>query len=160
MPISSPWPAGWRETLSLFTQFEGPIGRAPFWLGSIAVAVALGVAEALLRRVTGGAVTGAMLVLTGLAILPLGALAARRSLDRGRSAFWGVTLVLFVIGAGLIAGLAAHPAGRLLEPLANGMRLASGLAWAVLLVDLGLMPGRAAPPALDRRIAGRHNPPA
>lgn len=153
------WPADRRELHWLFARFDGMIGRGPFWLGSVAIALALGLAEWWLRRrsVQAGAV---VLVLTGLAMYPLAALAAKRALDRGRSAFWGVALVLFVVGASLIAGLAAHPAGQALLPLASGMRTASMLAWLILFVDLGLMPGRPPAPDLDRATAALHKPSA
>lgn len=128
--------------LTLFCSFEGRIGRAPYWAGSVAIAIALGLAEIVTRRTLGPQAGSWLLVLHALAMLPLAALAAKRAIDRGRSAYWGVVLVLFTVGSGLLSQIAMLPTQSALAPIAAGMRLASTLAWLVLLVDLGCLPSQ------------------
>jgi hypothetical protein len=66
-------------------------------------------------------------------------LAAKRGLDRGRSAFWGVGLVLALVVGGLVTALAARwlalhaPLGLTL------LRSGTGIVWLILLIDLGMM---------------------
>jgi uncharacterized membrane protein YhaH (DUF805 family) len=125
---------------ALLFAFEGRIGRRPFWIGGIAIALMLALADSLMRRKFGLAAAASASFLMGtIAAYPMAALAAKRGLDRGRSAFWGVGLVLALVVSSLVTALAARWLMMHAPLILTLLRFGTGAVWLVLLIDLGMM---------------------
>jgi uncharacterized membrane protein YhaH (DUF805 family) len=120
--------------------FEGKIGRRAFWIGGIVIALVLALADSLIRRTFGLAAAASASFLMGvIAAYPMAALAAKRGLDRGRSAFWGVVLVLALVVGSLVMTLASRWLTAHAPLILTSLRLGTGAIWLVLLIDLGMM---------------------
>ncbi|MGO4739525.1 DUF805 domain-containing protein [Bosea sp. 2KB_26] len=124
--------------LTLLTGFEGRIGRAAFWSGTTLVAVALVLAD--IGSVRLGGVHGPEITAFAgtFALFPWSALAAKRGRDRGRSWYYGPTLVIAIVLSGLGPDHFEAAAAKTLGAF-------SLLLWLVALIDLGLLPGCNAP---------------
>lgn len=121
----------------LFSDFDGRIGPRAFWLGSIAVALALltiqRVAPLLADRHAAGAIIA---VANAFALFPWAALAAKRATDRGSTPLFGILLICAI----------ALP--EQLRPLLSigwrpSLEAISTMAWVVAIIDLGLLPSAA-----------------
>ena len=122
------------SVLRFFTGLDGRIGLRQFWLGAIAIALpllAIGQAAPLVFGQGGVLVTS---LAHALALLPFCALAAKRAADRGS---------LPVFGIALVAAIVLPPHLKLLLSIAWAPALTTIplIAWLVLIVDLGLLPG-------------------
>jgi uncharacterized membrane protein YhaH (DUF805 family) len=124
----------------LFLSFEGTIGRRLFWIGSIAIALALAMLDAIIKRKFGGAVAATSSLLMGiLAAYPWSCLATKRSHDRGRAPYWGVGLVFGLLVTGLAVsflGLWLHVHIPVLLAI---LKLSTGVLWLIMLIDLGIL---------------------
>jgi uncharacterized membrane protein YhaH (DUF805 family) len=118
----------------LLSDFEGRIGRLPFWFGSALVALALAAIERaapmLLNRVPAAQVIA---FASAFALFPWAALAAKRATDRGSVPLFGILLICAIVLPGLAKPLLSVAWGPSLDTIVL-------LAWIVALVDLGLMP--------------------
>lgn len=122
--------------LSWFISLEGRIGRGPFWLGNAAVALVLFAIERFAAK-SGHPSAGQITTFAGaFALYPWSALAAQRAKDRGRTSLYGIALVMLIVLAALASRLVPS------ETASTAFGLASGMAWLVALVDLGLLPGQ------------------
>jgi uncharacterized membrane protein YhaH (DUF805 family) len=125
---------------ALFFAFEGRIGRRAFWIGGIVIALVLALADTIMRRKFGLATAAsASFLMSVIAAYPMAALAAKRGLDRGRSAFWGVGLVLALVVGSLVTALATRWLVVHAPPLLTLLRLGAGMLWLILLIDLGMV---------------------
>lgn len=120
--------------LRFFIGLDGRIGPRQFWQGAIAIALPLlmiGQTAPWLFGQRGGLVTS---LAHALALLPFCALAAKRAADRGSLPVFGIALVTAIV-------LPQHL--KLLLSIAWGPALDTIplIAWGVLIVDLGLLPG-------------------
>lgn len=132
-----PTPLGLKR---LFLDFDGRIGRGPFWLGMAVLGVLALVGDRLALAAGGSwgaAAFSLALTYPGLAV------AAKRCHDRGRSEI----VLLAVFAPALLAsagqlwlGTGADP-GYVMSVL--GAWLIGALIWAA--IDLGLLPGEAGP---------------
>ena len=120
--------------IRLLTDFDGRIGLRAFWLGSAVVALALlGIRQAAPHLA--GPYHGHVVAFAGaFALFPWAALAAKRSVDRGGTALFGILLVCAIVLPGHL---------RPLMPIAWAPSLDTIplIAWIVALVDLGMLPG-------------------
>ncbi len=119
----------------LFTAIEGRIGLAPFWLGSIAVTLALLVIERVAPQLAPLHAGMIVAFAKAFALFPLAALAAKRAVDRGSAPLFGILLVCAIVLPGELKPALSFAFGPSLDTI-------SLIAWVVALVDLGLMPGR------------------
>ena len=120
--------------LRFFIGLDGRIGLRQFWLGALAIALpllAVGQAAPLLFGNHGVLMTS---LAHAIALLPFCALAAKRAADRGSLPVFGIALVAAIVLPAQFepyASIAWAPALTTI-PL---------IAWLVLIVDLGLLPG-------------------
>lgn len=120
--------------LRFFIGLDGRIGPRQFWLGAAAIALALvmiGQAAALFFGHRGGLVTS---LAHALALLPFCALAAKRAADRGSLPVFGIALVAAIVLPQHLKPLLSIAWGPALDTIPL-------IAWGVLIVDLGLLPG-------------------
>ena len=120
--------------LRFFIGLDGRIGLRQFWLGAVAVALALvmiGQAAPLFFGHRGGLVTS---LAHALALLPFCALAAKRAADRGSLPVFGITLVAAIVLPQHLKPMLSIAWGPALDTIPL-------IAWGVLIVDLGLLPG-------------------
>lgn len=133
--------------IRLLTDPDGRIGLAPFWVGSVLVALgvlALQQGGLWLGGSAGeriGAFAGAF------ALFPWATLAAKRAVDRGRTRLYGIGLVSAIVLMGLAESLVA-PGHE------QAQAVAASLLWLVALVDLGLLPGSAGKEAVAGSLPG------
>lgn len=125
------WPM---SLIRLFTSLDGRIGLAPFWLGSVTVALALLVIERAAQHVVPLEAARVAAFANAFALFPLAALAAKRAVDRGGAPIFGIVLVCAIVLPGEL-----KPA--MSSAWAPSLDTISLIAWVVALVDLGLMPG-------------------
>jgi uncharacterized membrane protein YhaH (DUF805 family) len=118
----------------LFTAIEGRIGLAPFWLGSVAVALALLLVERAAAHVAPVDAARVVAFAKAFALFPLAALAAKRAVDRGSAPVFGILLVCAIVLPGELKPAMSSAWTPSLDTI-------SLIAWVVALVDLGLMPG-------------------
>jgi len=121
----------------LFTALEGRIGLAPFWLGSVAVALALLLVERAAQHAVPLEAARVAAFANAFALFPLAALAAKRAVDRGSAPVFGILLVCAIVLPGELKPAMSSAWTPSLDTIAL-------IAWVVALVDLGLMPGRRA----------------
>ena len=119
----------------LFSSLEGRIGLAPFWLGSIAVALALLLVERAAQHGVPFEAAKIVAFAKAFALFPLAALAAKRAVDRGSAPMFGILLVCAIVLPGELKPAMSSAWTPSLDTI-------SLIAWVVALVDLGLMPGR------------------
>ncbi len=118
----------------LFTALEGRIGLAPFWLGSVAVALALLLVERAAQHAVPLEAARVAAFANAFALFPLAALAAKRAVDRGSAPMFGILLVCAIVLPGELKPAMSSAWTPSLDTI-------SLIAWVVALVDLGLMPG-------------------
>lgn len=122
----------------LFSDFDGRIGLRPFWLGSIAVALALFAiqrsAPLLADRHDAAMITA---FAKAFALFPWAALAAKRANDRGSTPLFGILLICAIVLPEQLRPFLSIGWRPSLEAI-------STMAWIVAFVDLGLMPSAAA----------------
>ncbi len=124
----------------LFFGFEGRIGRRAFWTGGIVIALVLALADSLVRRKFGlASAASASFLMNVLAAYPMAALATKRGLDRGRSPFWGVGLVLALVIGSLVTALTARWLMAHAPLIMTLLHYGAGMLWLILLIDLGMM---------------------
>jgi uncharacterized membrane protein YhaH (DUF805 family) len=120
--------------IRLFTAIEGRIGLAPFWLGSIAVAVSLLLIERVAPQLAPFHAATIVAFAKAFALFPWAALAAKRAVDRGSAPLFGILLVCAIVLPGELKPAMSSAWMPSLDTI-------SLIAWVVALVDLGLMPG-------------------
>lgn len=118
----------------LFTALEGRIGLVPFWLGSIAVALALLLVERAAQHAVPLEAARVAAFAKAFALFPLAALAAKRAVDRGSAPVFGIMLICAIVLPGELKPAMSSAWVPSLDTI-------SLIAWVVALVDLGLMPG-------------------
>lgn len=118
----------------LFSSLEGRIGPAPFWLGSVAVALALLLIERAAHRLLPFDAATVIAFTRAFALFPLAALAAKRAVDRGGAPTFGIVLVCAIVLPAELKPALSFAWGPSLDTI-------SLIAWVVALFDLGLMPG-------------------
>lgn len=128
--------------IRLFTDLDGRIGLRKFWFGSIALALCLLALQWVSPRLTDKH-TATMIVAfaNAFALFPWAALAAKRATDRGGSSLFGILLVCTIVLPTELRPLLDYAWRPSLEAI-------STIAWLIALVDLGMMPGAQADPAL------------
>jgi uncharacterized membrane protein YhaH (DUF805 family) len=130
---------------ALLWSFRGRISRQPYWLGSLAIIVLLGVAISLLA---GGEIAegdaaaragiGLLIPALGIPLIWIGlALGAKRLHDRGKSAWWLV--VFYLLPSGL------QSVGERLGDVGLVLVLVGLLVSAWGLIELGFLRGTAGP---------------
>lgn len=134
--------------IRLFSDFDGRIGLRTFWLGSIAVALAL---FAIQRVAPLLADRHAALVITAFAnafaLFPWAALAAKRANDRGSTPLFGILLICAIVLPEQLRPLLSIGWRPSLEAI-------STMAWIAAIIDLGLLPSAAEQDGVAARPAG------
>lgn len=127
---------------TLLFNFEGRIGRLPFWLGLISVLATTFAVERWLAQAfpANGPLLGVMA--GALAVYPISALATKRGVDRGHGESWGVVLLLLIIAEAAVAGFIGQ------GPFAALASFCALSVWVFALADLGLLPAQDAPEAV------------
>jgi uncharacterized membrane protein YhaH (DUF805 family) len=120
--------------IRLFCDFDGRIGLRAFWLGSIAVALAL-LAIQHIAPLLADRHDAAMIIAfaKAFALFPWAALAAKRASDRGSTPLFGILLICAIVLPEQLRPLVSFGWRPSLEAIAT-------MAWVVALIDLGLMP--------------------
>ena len=118
----------------LFSDFDGRIGLRPFWLGSIAIALAL-LAIQRTAPLLAGHRDAVMIIafVKAFALFPWAALAAKRATDRGSTPIFGILLICAIVLPEQLRPLLSIGWRPSLEAI-------STMAWVVAFIDLGLMP--------------------
>jgi len=143
--------------IRLLTDFEGRIGRAQFWLGSLIVALALLAVERLAPALTNRVTAGQIIAFSGaFALFPWAAIAAKRASDRGSVPLFGILVVCAIVLPTQLKPFLSVAWGPSLDAVAL-------IAWVVALIDLGLLPAPAAgtevaPPSTDAKAASWTRP--
>ena len=117
----------------LLTDFDGRIGRDRFWLGSAIVALTLLAIQEWAPHLFGRDARAIVAFANAFALFPWAALAAKRAIDRGGSALFGILLVCAIVLPGHLKPFLSAA----WEPSLDTVAL---IAWVVALIDLGLMP--------------------
>ncbi len=117
----------------LLTDFDGRIGLGRFWLGSALVALALLGVRQTAPSLLGHGGEQAVAFAQAFALFPWAALAAKRAVDRGSSAIYGILLICAIVLPGQIQPWLPYAWAPSLDTV-------SLIAWLFALVDLGLMP--------------------
>lgn len=140
--------------MSLFTSFDGSIGRGQFWLGMIilvvvAIAVAFITGPLLVASPSAGAVFG--LVLSLVLLYPACAIITKRLHDRGKSMnpwLWIFVLPGLVFNVMQVLGIGFAPVnlGGTVVMQPSGLGLAMSVVVVIIgiwaLVELGILKGR------------------
>jgi uncharacterized membrane protein YhaH (DUF805 family) len=125
--------------IRLLTDFDGRIGRARFWFGCAIVVLTVTTIERLAPFVATRSIAAQITAFAGaFALFPWAALAAKRATDRGSVPLFGILLVCAIVLPGLIKPALSALWGPSLDTIVL-------IAWAVALVDLGLLPAASAP---------------
>ena len=120
--------------IRLFSDFDGRIGLRPFWLGSIAVALALLAIQHVAPLLAAPQDAARFAIFTkAFALFPWAALAAKRATDRGSTPLFGILLICAIVLPEQL---------RLVMPFGwrPSLEAISTMAWVVASVDLGLLP--------------------
>ena len=117
----------------LLTDFDGRIGLGRFWLGSALVAFALLGVRQTAPALLGHGGDQAVAFAQAFALFPWAALAAKRAVDRGSSAIYGILLICAIVLPGQIQPWLPYAWAASLDTV-------SLIAWLFALIDLGLMP--------------------
>lgn len=117
----------------LLTDFDGRIGLGRFWLGSALVAFALLGIQRAAPVLFSFEAQKIVAFAQAFALFPWAALAAKRAVDRGSSALYGILLICAIVLPGQLQPWLPYAWAPSLDTV-------SLIAWLFALVDLGLMP--------------------
>ena len=117
----------------LFTDFEGRIGLARFWLGSALMALALLGVQKIATTLFFYRAEQVIAFAHAFALFPWAALAAKRATDRGSVPLYGIVLICAIVLPGQLRPWLPFAWAPSLDTI-------SLIAWLFALVDLGLMP--------------------
>ncbi len=85
---------------SLYTSFDGRIGRQAFWIGTLVLAAVHFVGGGVISTIFGHGIFGSLLsiVLSLVLLYPSLAVAAKRWHDRDKSGWWSLIALIPVVG--------------------------------------------------------------